>query len=37
VQDCQLGVFGMLIIVIMIGVSRRLVGLRPAIQKAYRV
>jgi len=25
----------MLIIVIMIGVSRRLVGLRPAIQKAY--
>jgi ABC-type branched-subunit amino acid transport system permease subunit len=34
-QDCQLSVFGLLIIVIMIGVPRRLVGLRPAIRKAY--
>jgi hypothetical protein len=35
VQDYQLGVFGLLIIVIMIGVPRRLVGLRSAIRKAY--
>ena len=35
-QDYQLSVLGLLIIVIMIGVPRRLVGLRPAIQKAYR-
>jgi ABC-type branched-subunit amino acid transport system permease subunit len=34
-QDCRLSVFGLLIIVIMIGVPRRLVGLRPVIRKAY--
>ena len=34
-QDYQLGVLGLPIIVIMIGVPSRLVGLRPAIRKAY--
>ncbi len=34
-QDYQLGVFELLIIAIMIGVPHRLVGLRPAIRKAY--
>ena len=34
VQDYQVGLFELLIIVIIIGVPRHLVGLRPAIQKA---
>jgi ABC-type branched-subunit amino acid transport system permease subunit len=34
-QDYQLSVFGLLIIVITIGVPRHLVGLRSAVRKAY--